>query len=147
MSRNRVPGESSASLAHAVAAISVSLPGAPASAGHRLAEVMAVCDAHDFSEATRAALARRFTPWLALAIRFGRPIRELENMDPTALLNLLRAAQPIPGRTDPAAADADDELVPDEPLYASNTTPPTSAGSREVTAHASDPSAHERCPP
>ncbi len=124
------PRQTPAEVALAAAAISVALPGAPAKAGRRLAEVMAVCDAHDFSDATRAALARRFTAWLALAIRFGRPIRELENMDPQGLLNLLRAAPPSPGRTDPAVADAADERVPDEPLYASITTPPASAGSR-----------------
>lgn len=129
MSRNRVPGESSAALALAVAAISLSLPGAPVNAGRRLAAVMAACDARDFSEATRTALARRVTPWLALAFRLGRPICELENMDPTDLLNLLRAAHPTHGRTDTAVAHTADELVPDEPLFASKAMPPTSAGS------------------
>lgn len=75
-----------AALAHAVAAISVALPGAPATARRRLAVVMAQCDANDWSDATRAALARRATSWLALARWLGRSVRELQSLVPRQVL-------------------------------------------------------------
>lgn len=78
-------------LAHAVAAISVTLPGTPANARARLAAVVAECDAHGWSAATRVALSRIATAWLALACSLGRSIPALQAMDSVDLLALLTA--------------------------------------------------------
>jgi hypothetical protein len=79
-----------AHIAHAVAAISVTLPGSPTNARARLAVVEAECDAHpDWSEETRVALYRISTPWLALACSLGRSIPALQAMDSVDLLALL----------------------------------------------------------
>lgn len=72
--------------AQAVAAISVTLPGAAANARCRLAMVMAECDAHGWSDEARVALVRQATAWLALARLLGKPIDLLQRFDPPALL-------------------------------------------------------------
>jgi hypothetical protein len=91
VSCNGLPGESSAAVAHAVAAISVSLPGAPANARARLAAVVAECNSHDYwSDATQVALLRLATAWLAISCRLGRPLRDIQNMDSADLLAVLR---------------------------------------------------------
>lgn len=81
-----------------VAAISVSLPGALARAQQRLAAVVAECDTNDWSDATRVALYRRETAWLALARHFGESIPALQRLHPTVLRARLenRLAQNAP---------------------------------------------------
>ena len=101
----------SPAVAHAVAAISVLLPGAPENARHRLAAVVAECDTHNWSDATRAALARRETAWLAVARRLGRSIRDLQRMDAVCLLGLLRAAELCTDRNYPSAAAPPDDAI------------------------------------
>ena len=101
----------SAALAHAVATISVALPGAPATARTRLAAGVAACYASDWSAETQTAIARQATVWLAMACWLQRSIRELQHMDATDLLDLLHAARIAHDRTKPADADQSDEPV------------------------------------
>jgi len=77
------------------------LPDAPGSASARLSLAMRECDKHGWSDQTRAALARGYTDWLAIAHWLGRSIDELLHMDATDLLVLLRAIQASICHTEP----------------------------------------------
>ena len=101
-----------AAVARAIAAISVALPGAPATARARLAAVLDACDTHDdWSDETRVALVRGATAWLALACLLSRSIRELQYMVATDLLDLLHAAHRVHDGTPPAVAEPSVEPV------------------------------------
>ncbi|MCE9561736.1 MAG: hypothetical protein K8U57_06735 [Planctomycetes bacterium] len=79
----------SAEVAFAIAAISVGLPHAPSTAFARLAVITACCEANDWSMASRVALARQATDWLALAHHLRLPITALQEYEQSALLKLL----------------------------------------------------------
>jgi hypothetical protein len=107
---------SPAALAHAVATISVALPGSPANAGRRLAVIVAACDVNAWSDATRAALARRATSWLALARWLGRSVRDLQQMDPVDLLDCLRQSSSRASEIHPSREPTDEQPVSVEPM-------------------------------
>ncbi len=106
--------EATTEVAFDIAAISVTLPHAHSTAFARLGVIAACCEASDWSLASRLALARQATDWLALAHNLRLPIPAVQEYEPSALLKLLigRLANMETRRTHGTHAMSDRQEVP-----------------------------------